>query len=189
MKRAQKGFTVVEILLALLVAAAIGFGGYYVWHTQHKNSTTSNSTPAKSVSTSSSSSSPASTQKYLTITQWGVRALYDGTDSFSYTIVSNGSATIISKELAQTYGCTESGAGVISRLAPADDPNPAGDGTTTAQQSAAANPGVYGHVGNYYYAFYHNQSACSTSVTADAQNKANNVIKALVPKLEEIPAQ
>lgn len=33
-KHNQKGFTIVEILLALFVAVAIGFGGYWVWHSQ-----------------------------------------------------------------------------------------------------------------------------------------------------------
>lgn len=40
MKTTKKGFTIVEILLALLVVAVIGFGGYYVWQNQHKTNTT-----------------------------------------------------------------------------------------------------------------------------------------------------
>ncbi|HUD07029.1 MAG TPA: hypothetical protein VMR34_04020 [Candidatus Saccharimonadales bacterium] len=53
----SNGFTVVEGLLIVLVIALIGFGGYYVWHTQHKTS------PAKTTtSTSTKSTSPSSTK-------------------------------------------------------------------------------------------------------------------------------
>lgn len=45
----QIGFTVVEGLLIILVVAVIGFGGYYVWHTQHNKTK-----PVSVVSTSSS---------------------------------------------------------------------------------------------------------------------------------------
>lgn len=37
MKKEQKGFSLVEVLLTLLVTAVIGFGGYYVWQNQHNN--------------------------------------------------------------------------------------------------------------------------------------------------------
>jgi hypothetical protein len=47
----QKGFTVVEALLFILIVAVIGFGGYYVWHTQHNKKT-----PVTTTSTSSKSS-------------------------------------------------------------------------------------------------------------------------------------
>lgn len=38
----QTGFTIIETLLTLLVAAVIGFGGYYVWNTQQKTDKTLN---------------------------------------------------------------------------------------------------------------------------------------------------
>lgn len=34
--REQKGFAVVELLIIILILAVVGFGGYYVWHTNHK---------------------------------------------------------------------------------------------------------------------------------------------------------
>lgn len=44
MKRNQKGFTIIEISLALLVVTVVAFGGYFAWHSQHKTkSTVSNS--------------------------------------------------------------------------------------------------------------------------------------------------
>jgi hypothetical protein len=35
----ETGFALVETLLIILILAVIGFGGYYVWHTQHANKT------------------------------------------------------------------------------------------------------------------------------------------------------
>ncbi len=46
MKRNQKGFTIIEVSLVLLVLAVAGFGGYYIWHTQKSNKTTASSTNA-----------------------------------------------------------------------------------------------------------------------------------------------
>jgi hypothetical protein len=45
----NKGFTLVEALLIVLVVAVIGFGGYYVWQNQRKDDTTkANSTSSTS---------------------------------------------------------------------------------------------------------------------------------------------
>ena len=38
MKTTQKGFGHIEALLIILILAVVGFGGYYVWHTQHDKS-------------------------------------------------------------------------------------------------------------------------------------------------------
>lgn len=35
MKTIQRGFTIVETLLVILVATVVGFGGYYVWQNRH----------------------------------------------------------------------------------------------------------------------------------------------------------
>lgn len=64
----QNGFTLIEGLLIILVLAVVGFGSYYVWHSQtEKNNMESNG---------QNTTSPASSslgQSYLTISEWGVR--------------------------------------------------------------------------------------------------------------------
>lgn len=54
----EKGFTVVEALITVLIIVVIGFGGFYVWHTEHKPkttasnvATTSSTTPAEKTTT------------------------------------------------------------------------------------------------------------------------------------------
>jgi prepilin-type N-terminal cleavage/methylation domain-containing protein len=45
MKRNQKGFSAIELLLVILIVVIVVFGGYYVWHTNHdKNKPISNTT-------------------------------------------------------------------------------------------------------------------------------------------------
>jgi type II secretory pathway pseudopilin PulG len=58
MKSGQKGFTVVETLLVLILVSIIGFTGYYVYHSRNNaNVNYNNSANSSNVSTSSSSNS------------------------------------------------------------------------------------------------------------------------------------
>jgi len=64
----QKGFTLVETLLVVLILAIVGFGSYYVWHNQHRVSpkTSSNSSNKNDSNPSSQRSTPVSEQAYTT---------------------------------------------------------------------------------------------------------------------------
>lgn len=135
--------------------------------------------------------STASSPKYLTITEWGVRAPYSGTDMLVYKITADAPniATIISGNLAAQYNCSDSGAGQIERFTPSQHIY-AGGGGPSASSAAAADPTSWGHVGNYYYMFVHDQGDCSDQTSTSvvqAQNNANNFTKSLVPKLEATP--
>jgi Tfp pilus assembly protein PilV len=57
----QKGFTIVEALLIILILAVIGFGGYYVYHTNNKTKSASASTTAAKTSTANSTKSTVAT--------------------------------------------------------------------------------------------------------------------------------
>lgn len=54
MNKTQKGFALIEGLLIILILAIIGFGGYYVWHSQKQ--TDNSLTQANQVSQSKTSS-------------------------------------------------------------------------------------------------------------------------------------
>jgi cytoskeletal protein RodZ len=97
----QKGFSVVIVLLALILVVAIGFTGYYVWNTQQnknkdatqstldqkdKISTNNNSSPASTALQKTESISSTGTQKYLTISEWGVKIPIADSDSITYKI-------------------------------------------------------------------------------------------------------
>jgi hypothetical protein len=123
-------------------------------------------------------SSPAAT--YFTIKEWGVKAIYSGTDTFTYTLSGDGKlATVISKHLAsEDSGCASFGAGQIKRLVGTDGAYADGDGPSVAEY-AQQNPGLYVKVGDYYYQFVHDQAECG-SVSVTDQNQANDQVKSLI---------
>lgn len=57
MKKNQKGLALIETLLIILILVIIGFGGYYVWHSQKQSNST--------LSTAASTSQAASSQSAL----------------------------------------------------------------------------------------------------------------------------
>lgn len=186
----QRGVALVlELVLVAVVLAAAGLGVYAAMH--HK------ATPPVSASpTTAKSNSPKPTPEpthYFTITQWGIRAPYDGSDMYTYSIVNDtwGSmATVISGNLAAKYaGCKTYGAGQIKRLAPTTIASRAltTDSNLTVEQYAQQNPSLgFKHVGNYYYLFMHDQAACQDNDVADEQNSANDSVRGLVAKFEPV---
>ncbi len=204
----QSGFAALEAVLLVVIVAIIGGTGYFVYHANKKTNSTFNSaakvaqstpqqktkkkstTPAKTTTTT-----PAPTQAYFTITEWGVRAPYNGTDTLTYRLnADKTSATAISKQLVGLdAGCATFGAGQIARLSASDVLY---DGGPTIAQAAVQDPGDYGHVGNYYYHFVHDQAACgnisagppgSPTAGEQAQNAANSLTQSLVTKLQALP--
>ena len=193
-KSNQQGFSAIEGLLILIVILMIGFIGYYVYHSQQQANKTLNAAQADNNSTTSakkstSSSSSSSATKYFTISQWGVRAPYDGTDSFTPNFSPDSSSTteIVSANLSKTYDCSTFGAGEVTRASSGDPSNDPANPTVTVGEDYSSNPSFYAKVGSYYYYFSHDKAACSDSVTADAQNAANDAVKALVPNLQATP--
>jgi len=182
-KRFQQGFGLIEALLLVIAVALVIFVGYYVWHTQKQTNTTLNNATVTSQKTIPAKPS----QKYLTITEWGVRMPYAGSDTYTYTFDSAAGPDLIkvvSKQMSEKYGCTDGGGGTIARLKPTDMIDAAGDLTSLY---AVDHPHTLGYVKGYYYSFGHDQDACSDSVLLSAQNQANDAIKSDVPKMQSIP--
>lgn len=193
----QSGFGTTVVLLAVLVVVVSAVTGLVLYQ-HHKSSSTKNSaavsqtqtttqpqntTTTKPQNTTNTQPSQTTTQ-YLTITEWGVRAPYSGSDKLTYSLSSDKStATIVSSQLSSASAeCATHGAGSIIRYSPNDYASPYNTGPTI-EQTATQNPGLYTHVGNYYYIFVHAQSACgNASVTA--QGNANDTVKALVSNLQ-----
>ena len=64
MNKRQSGFALVEGLLIILILAIIGFGGYYVWHSQ-KSIDKTNADTLKASQSSASTASTSSSKKIL----------------------------------------------------------------------------------------------------------------------------
>ncbi len=77
MKINQKGFTLIEVLLAALAVSVISFAGYYVYNAQKSNndSAASPQTNTKETDKSKNPTSEAldSNEGYYVIKEWGVR--------------------------------------------------------------------------------------------------------------------
>lgn len=203
----QKGFTAIEAILILVIIAVIGGTGYYVYHANKKTNDTldaagksSQSSPAQRKTTTSKGStssakttSPATSQNYVTIKEWGVRAPYSGAYHLTYSIKNDGGdeqfATFTSAELASADSqCASFGGGGISRLTAADTTTEANGSDVSVAQAARDNPALYQRVGAYYYTFVHDNGACSEQQsTGSLQSQTNDAVKALVSKLEVIP--
>lgn len=80
----ENGFTVVETLLVILILAVIGFGGYYVWHNQHKSITSTTVTSTALKSHISTKTATATTQTPNPYAGWKSYTLTDEKLSFQY---------------------------------------------------------------------------------------------------------
>jgi hypothetical protein len=192
--QSQKGFAAIQALLVLVIVIMVGGVGYYVWQSQKQVDKTYSQTANSSVAPSKKNQlnpTPVANAnlKYFVIKEWGVRAPYDNSDTLTYRVApGNGnSIEVISKNLADKYGCTDYGAGIVARLAPTDKVGPT---DTTVEQAAQAQADQYKKVGNYYFTFEHDQAACGNinadTTASDVQNTANNYTKSLVSKLEPV---
>lgn len=192
----RQGFAAIETLLVLVIVAMVGGTGYYVYNANSKATDAQNAAHT-AVNTAAPHTKKKGVEaakpklKYLTIKEWGVRIPYTGSDTYSYKLDNGGvSIEVISADLAARYGCKDFGAGIIARFKPDEAVYP--DGGTTAAQSAASDPASWGHVGDYYYGYQHDQAACASAdkvsdASAKAQNAANQAVSALVSKAEAIP--
>ncbi len=193
MKNNQKGFGVAVVLLGIAVVVLAGAVGWMVYdRNQNKPVKSDNTTPSQQAAPNTpqaTSTTQASTQKYFTIKEWGIRAPYDGQDTLTYDLADNANVTsVISADLAaKDKACSKFGAGQIRRLSADDYASPAQYGSKVSEDYKS-NPDHYVVIGKYYYSFMHDQAACGSGVTAEQQNQANATTSALIKKFEAVPS-
>lgn len=74
--QSSKGFSAVEVVIALFIVAVLAVGGRFIWHRTHEpkpSSGSNNTTQQKGTTGKSQASDPTEGGKYLVITEWGVR--------------------------------------------------------------------------------------------------------------------
>jgi hypothetical protein len=173
LKTDEKGFSAVEVVLVLVIVVLIGAVGFLVYKNQHKTKTASVATTAaaKPITTPTKTATP--TQKYVTVSAWGVRVPYSGSDTLSVgsqTCTENGDAsgdtvnlgcsvTVSSQALANSVGSCQSSkatgtVGYFYKMGANDNySETSGAGFEPVAQWTAANPGQYTQIGGYTYAF------------------------------------
>lgn len=164
----EKGFSVVETLLVLVIVVLIGIVGYMVYKNHHKT-TVPNNTAKTSTTSSHTKPIQQPTQKYITITAWGVRVPYSGNDTLTVsnqtcdqpgdTVLGGCSFEVDSQNLANSVGNCQSNratgkVGHFYRMGTNDNYIATnGSGYTPVTQWVTRNPGQYTMISNYYYAF------------------------------------
>jgi prepilin-type N-terminal cleavage/methylation domain-containing protein len=194
----QSGFGLVEVLLVILVLSVIGFGGYYVYHSQKTKSPTSSSQDKGATNTSKTSTTTKyivveDNQAYLDIKEWAVRiplkstavsAVYAGghydigggssPDSARLGLVSLGS------DCSELPDASSAPLGWYVRLTQADvnaeNADQVTPGSTSLHElikSAVKIPGSDGGYGAYYIAYAKPTSDCSKGEDTATVNAAS----------------
>lgn len=193
----QKGFSLVEGLLVIIALALVVFVGYYVWHTQKDTNKQLDQANKTSQKASTQDKSQAKASKFVTISEWGIKAPYRGNLDITYKLESDMSAQYVyftTDELEAIPDCklnVELGgygnAGTITRYSSTDHMQAADGsdlGVTPAQYLAQGDfpKSNYAKVGDYYYFYTHPNAACSDTTQAQkAQEDGNAAVKSLMP--------
>jgi len=91
LKNNNLGFGTIETLLSILIVVIIGFGGYYVYHTQKSGNapqpvkTTQNT---KKPIQNTPTKSPVTNPDTLVISEWGIKLNFQGADKVDYKLQS-----------------------------------------------------------------------------------------------------
>ena len=177
MKKNQKGFGAVEIILIIVIIGILGFVGWYVWNAQKKTNTSldnaSKSQPEPQKATPKSSTTPDAS--YLKVSEWGIKmAIPSELTSVTYTIDKD--TLVINSN--QQKALTTCGSGFNPQIMWGLYREAAGslqnsDGSKMTDADANKNP-AYKHVGAYYYHRKYPPIGCETeSQKMDTLDGAN----------------
>jgi Flp pilus assembly protein TadG len=185
--KSQEGFGAIEAMLILIILLLVGFIGFYVLHSSNVANKTLDSSTKANVSTSADSTvSSANGQKYLTISEWGIKVPYNESYTFTYSTAfdSNDPSSVIglsTDQLVAADSACSAQNGAIGAIQRATADTPVLDDGTTAAQVAADKSGSYSfaHIGNYYYIFSGPQDGCSDN---SSENLAQGVAEGQLSK-------
>ncbi|HEY4963558.1 MAG TPA: hypothetical protein VIH90_02570 [Candidatus Saccharimonadales bacterium] len=181
----EKGFSVVELLIVILVLVLIGGVGYLVYK-DHKTTVPKVVTVTKTVvlqpKTQSTNTTTTSTPSYMVIKEWGVKIPLTSSISDAYYYYNNGYAYLsVQSHSSDQCAANNVSEGVITRFSPTDI-DPQTNQTLLSEHTIDAVK-----VGNYYYFYTHPQAACSSDTTI--QNQANTDMQAFEQAVKQIQAE
>lgn len=183
--------------LLILVIIILLFGtGWYIWHSKNQTNksldeaASNSSTVVKQTKKASSSpssaqsltqSTPSTSQKYLTLKEWGLKMPLTSNISDAYYSYKNGYMYLSLQSMSSTSCSADATTlGVVSRFT-SDEKDPQTDELYAKEFPNAAN------VGQYYYYYTHPQAACSDDQAL--QDKANTAMTALKAAVDKIQAE
>lgn len=176
----QRGFGVVEVLVALVAVVIVGLIGWVILRSKQ----TANNIPTTSTSASTvPASKPSNT---LTISEWGIKLNVGSVTDATYKLVGNNQAYLITTSALNDPKCTGYSADRPAHMAlvrgrATDQPifgDYVSDAPTTVQAAAAKWPGSYNKLGDYYYYVVSgNGSSCGNADEINLDNVRNNLSK------------
>jgi hypothetical protein len=193
----ESGFSIVELVMALVILALIGTVGWLVYNKDHK--LTANPVAVTAKSAKSASVIPAA-PAYFTIKEWGVRAPYSGKADVVYSIFADdpSSAWLSSQQLAAIDPNCEvkpnsGNVGYVGRYLPTGD-IPTTDGHAETAQAFVTQDLTdgsslsYSKVGQYYYIYWTGQQGCTTNPAYDTTvNQVIGELGNLVKGFQAVP--
>jgi type II secretory pathway pseudopilin PulG len=162
----QKGFTAIEMIIIVVAVLTLGFGGWFVWHANHKDAkvASKNTATAKkqsSDSTAQSQSGAGGETTYLKIPEWGVKLALTADTSDAYyddiTASSLDSFSLRSHSLDAAPDCKTASQSVATIFRVAKDaPNEDGQPGKLYRETQDGQV-----IGNYFYFISGAQYSCT----------------------------
>ena len=161
-KKTQSGFAYLVIIIVILAVAVVGLLGYVFWQNFMQPKTTTTTQTAKTTDKKSTYSpktdepTVVEDKNTLKIIQWGIKGIYNGTHSISYSI-SDSTIYFISKDSE----CSDGSVGRFIRYSGDDMVYPEYSESQVKASVLFAKDATFNkHIGDYYYRFVPPQNSC-----------------------------
>jgi type II secretory pathway pseudopilin PulG len=193
MKKQENGFSAVEALLIVIIVGMLAGVGWYVWHANSQaNSVLDKADVTAQNAQTVGSKKTSSTQKEITIKEWGVKGKTSTTLNLEYVMSDDAIiAGFSSKELDASDSICKGGhyGGSIVREKSGEEHHDGDDGAGTGQKASVyaktLKTGDYGQVGDYLYFYKGVQAACSKAKTSqDLQGDTHSAVLELLSSLK-----
>jgi cytoskeletal protein RodZ len=187
MAKTQKGFTVIEGLLILVIVGLIGFVGWYVY--QAKQATDENLNTAASTNTAvkvmKKTTASVPSTNYFVIKELGVKFIdTNNPNGLSYTVDSSESTSTDTVTIRFSSTKLQS---MDSNCSTGSLGNLGGHTFKTSTNAVNDSKGEAIKIGSYYFYYAHTQNPCSNSDSVD--NEQTTEEAALITELQSLQAQ
>ncbi|HSE29429.1 MAG TPA: hypothetical protein VLA77_02485 [Candidatus Saccharimonadales bacterium] len=182
-KQNVSGFGVIEIIIGIIVVAAIIMGGIYIYNSNKQSPSTN---PQADTPTQQTQSSQDPNEGYIVVSEWGVRLKPTAaTADTLYTVSDNKLYLTTAVYLEKTNGdCKADGStGQLVRGVAGYDYN--WFGSKIEENSSAIK------IGDYYYLWQPTDAPCTepTQANIEIMNQYGPALEELARSVESVPAQ
>lgn len=197
----QKGFSVVEVILVIVIVGLLAVVGWFVYNRSNDKGPSSVTNTQTSATTPSNTTTKTDLSKYLVIKEWAVKIpLNSDVAGLTYTIGSNNVATFRTNALddASMENCGGSNSIAVARGKATDIPPNETDSTESnfkdyyeaaiknddSPNSTTNTRDIHLYIGSYYYVPPgYTSASCAKEASAEKEGKAALAIVNAVSKM------